>query len=120
MADAAAAVEMDTDDGPNGALNGAADNTHGAAAPAPDDGTAAPPDGGEGGAAVPNDGATAPPEDEPMYTPMNTGGLRPNRPRRAFPDPEPPMPHPPTRGANEPWAAHQLRRSAWAAVHGDA
>jgi hypothetical protein len=30
------------------------------------------------------------------------------------------MPGPPTRGANEPWAAHQLRRSAWAAVHGDA
>ena len=94
MADAAAAVDMDVEDGPNGAPNGAADNTDGAANAAPADGTAAPPAGGEGGAAVTNDGAAAPPQHGVReYTPMDTGGLRADRPSRAWPDPEPPMPH---------------------------
>jgi hypothetical protein len=105
MADDAAAVDMDTSDGPSGALNGAAANTvHDAATAAPD---------GEGdAAATPNAGATAPTIGA-LYTAMDTADGR--RARRRFPpaeDPRPPCPEPPVRDVAEPWIALHQRSQA--------
>jgi len=113
MADDAAAVDMDTSDGPSGALTGAAANTvHDAATAAPDGDLAASPDGEGDAAATPNAGATAPTIGA-LYTAMDTAdGRRARRRFRPGADPRAPCPEPPVRDAAEPWIALHQRSQA--------